>query len=149
MSLEEVAKRNFNSGFNCAESVLLAVTAELDATGQTKEHVIPRIATGFGGGIGRNGDVCGALTGGVMAISLVFGRDKPEESRKPCYPVVDRFYNDFRSKFGSCKCRELTNLDMKTPEGAEAYNRQVHEEVCNPIVAWAARRVHDLIKENS
>lgn len=149
LSLEEVAKRNFNSGFNCAESVLLAVTAELDATGRTKEHVIPRIATGFGGGIGRNGDVCGALTGGVMAISLVFGRDKPEESREPCYPVVDRFYNDFRSKFGSCKCRELTNLDMKTPEGAEAYNGQVHEEVCNPIVAWAARRVHDLIKETS
>lgn len=146
MTLEEVAKRNFNSDFNCAESVLLAVNGELNTTGEG-ERVFPRIATGFGGGIGRNGDVCGALTGGVIAISLALGRDKPEDSREPCYQAVNQFYNDFRANFGSCKCRELTNLNMKTPEGAEAYRAEVHTEICNPIVAWAARRAHDLIKE--
>ena len=149
MSLEEVAKRHFNSGFNCAESVLSAVYSELNAVRQAGDEVIPRIATGFGGGISRNGDVCGALTGGVMAISLALGRDKPDASREPCYSAVDRFYNDFRAKFGSCKCRELTNLNMKTPEGAEAYKAEIHAEICNPIVAWAARRAHDLIKETS
>jgi len=148
LSLEEVAKYNFNSGFNCAESVLLAVNSELDATGAS-DQVIPRIATGFGGGISRNGDVCGALMGGAMAISLALGRDKPDASREPCYSAVDRFYNDFRAKFGSCKCRELTNLNMKTPEGAEAYKAEIHAEICNPIVAWAARRANDLIKETS
>jgi len=63
MSLEEQAKRNFNMGYNCAESVLLAVSEANGATRQRAQSLIPRIATGFGGGIARNGDVCGALVG--------------------------------------------------------------------------------------
>jgi C_GCAxxG_C_C family probable redox protein len=149
LSIEEAAKRNFNSGFNCAESVLLAVSNELNATGGMGGQVIPRIATGFGGGISRNGDVCGALVGGVMAMSLALGRDKAEQGREPCYPAVDRFYNEFRAKFGSCKCRELTNANLKTPEGAAAYKAEVHTDVCNPIVAWAAKTAHDIIKETT
>jgi len=147
MSLQEVAKRNFNSGFNCAESVLLSVNNELHTKGKVGNQLIPRIATGFGGGISRNGDVCGALIGGVMAMSLALGRDRAEQSREPCYPAVDRFYNDFRTRFGSCKCRELTNANLKTPEGAAAYQAEVHKDICVPIVAWAAKRTHEIIKE--
>jgi len=145
LSLEEVAKLNFNSGLNCAESVLSAVKNELDAKGRKCGTVIPRIATGFGGGIGRNGDVCGALIGGVMAMSLALGRDTAEQSRDPCYQAVDQFYNDFRARFGSCKCRELTNAHLKTPEGTKAYQAEVHTDVCVPIVMWAAKRTHDVI----
>jgi C_GCAxxG_C_C family probable redox protein len=146
LSLEETAKRNFNSGLNCAESVLLAVKNELDSKGG---QVIPRIATGFGGGISRNGDVCGALIGGVMAMSLALGRDTGEQSREPCYSAVDRFYNDFRNRFGSCKCRELTNANLKTKDGAAVYQTEVHAEVCTPIVAWSAKRARDIIKETT
>ena len=149
MTLEESAKGNFNSGFNCAESVLAAVNNELRKEGRGGSEIIPRIATGFGGGISRNGDVCGALTGGIMAIGLALGRDKPEQSREPCYPAADRFYNDFRTTFGSCKCRELTNADLKTPEGALSYQTEAHAEVCTPMVAWAAMRAYEIIKEAS
>ena len=145
LSLEEIAKRNFDSGLNCAESVLTAVNKELK-TGAAKS-VAPRIATGFGGGISRNGDVCGAVTGGVMAISLALGRDKAEQSRESCYGAVDRFYNDFRTRFGSCRCRELTNANLKTPEGFTAYQTEAHAEVCVPIVAWAAKTAHEIIEE--
>jgi C_GCAxxG_C_C family probable redox protein len=147
LSLEEVAKSNFSSGLNCAESVLLAVTNELNTEGRTGELPIPRIATGFGGGIGRNGDVCGALIGAVMAMSLALGRDNAEQSREPCYPAVDRIYNDFRTRFGSCRCRELTNQNLKTSDGLNVYNTEVHADVCAPIVAWAAKSAHDIIKE--
>ena len=147
MDIEEAAKRNFDSGFNCAESVLLAVSNELNSAEGVDSKVIPRIATGFGGGIGRNGDICGALMGGVIAISLALGRDKPEQDREPCYPAVDQFYNDFRTRFGSCRCRELTNLNLKTPEGAAAYKIEVHADVCTPMVAWASKRAFDIIKE--
>jgi C_GCAxxG_C_C family probable redox protein len=147
LTLEESAKRNFNSGFNCAESVLVAVNNELSAEGRGGSELIPRIATGFGGGISRNGDICGALTGGIMAIGLALGRDRPEQDREPCYPAVDQFYNDFRTTFGSCKCRELTNANLKTPEGALTYKAEAHAEVCTPIVAWAARKAYDIIKE--
>jgi dihydrofolate reductase len=149
LSLEEIAKSNFNSGFNCAESVLLAVTNELNTDGRTGRLPIPRIATGFGGGISRNGDVCGALIGGVMALSLALGRDNSEQSREPCYPAVDRFYNDFRTRFGSCRCRELTNQNLKSPDGLRVYEAEVHADVCIPIVAWAAKRAHDIIRETT
>ncbi len=146
--IEDRARRNFNSGYNCAESVLLAVSKEPRLSRLSLGSVIPRIATGFGGGIGRNGDVCGALSGGVMAISLALGRDRSEESRDPCYPAVDRFYNDFVKTFGSCKCRELTGVDLKTPQGLEAYQSRIHEERCNHIVAWSAERAHQVIQES-
>jgi len=127
----------------------LAVKNELNAKGRASDLVIPRIATGFGGGIGRNGDVCGAVIGGVMAMGLALGRDKAKQSREPCYPAVDRFYNDFRTRFGSCKCRELTNANLKTPAGAKVYRAEVHNDVCTPIVTWAARRAYNIIKETT
>jgi C_GCAxxG_C_C family probable redox protein len=148
MGVEEDAKNAFDSGFNCAESVLSAVSKH---TGLLKEHAesfVPRIATGFGGGIARNGDVCGALSGGVIAISLALGRNRSDESREPCYPSVDKFYNDFVKTFGTCKCCELTGVSIKTPAGNQAYRDRIHRERCTPIVEWAATAATDVIKKN-
>lgn len=136
-AIEERTKRYFNSGYNCAESVLLTVNEQFSSTREDVKSLVPRIATGFGGGIARNGDTCGAVTGGVMAISLALGRDTSEESRDPCYPAVDQFYNDFVKTFGTCKCRELTGIDLRDTGGAEAYRRRIHSEVCTPMVVWA------------
>jgi C_GCAxxG_C_C family probable redox protein len=147
MRIEEQAKRNFNSGYNCAESVLLVVSKELGVSRKDADSFIPRMATGFGGGIARNGDVCGALSGGVIAISLALGRDRSEDSREPSYRAVDRFYNDFVKTFGTCKCRELTGVDLKTQQGKDTYQSQIHNERCNPIVAWATKSAHQVIQE--
>jgi C_GCAxxG_C_C family probable redox protein len=148
MGLEEDVRRNFDLGFNCAESVLLTVSRYSELAKEGAESFIPRIATGFGGGIARNGDTCGALTGGVIAIGLAIGRSRPEESREPCYSVVDRFYNEFVRTFGTCRCRELTGVDLRMPEGSDAHRPRIHHERCTPLVEWAARRAHQLIKEN-
>jgi C_GCAxxG_C_C family probable redox protein len=148
MGLEEQVKHYFNSGYNCAESVLLAVTEQLGPAKEGVNSVVPRTATGFGGGIARNGDTCGAITGGVMAISIALGRDMSEESRDPCYRAVDCFYTDFVRVFGTCKCRELTGLDMKKPAEMDTYRTKVHAEVCNPIVAWAAKRAQQIIQSD-
>jgi len=140
MNPEDEAKRLFDSGLNCAESVLLAVSH--DKFPQSIGVVIPRIATGFGGGIARNGDICGALAGGVMAISLALGRNSPEELRDPCYLAVDQFYSEFVREFGSCKCRELTGIDLKTAKGREEYMTKIHADLCSRIVLWAARAAY-------
>ena len=145
MNLEEEARFNFDSVFNCAESVSLVVSKRLHKGKQNSMSCIPRIATGFGGGVARNGDICGALAGGVMTISLVLGRDKPEQSRDQCYDATDRFYNEFVEAFGSSKCRELTRLDLKKPEQREIHRSRVHAELCAPIVAWSAKRAYEII----
>ena len=147
MSVEDEVRRAFDSGLNCAESLLLVLSkhSNLEKGGA---RFIPRIATGFGGGIARNGDMCGALSGVVMAISLALGRDGPDQSRDQCYAAVDQFYNDFVKTFGSCKCSELTHIDFKAPDENAIYLERIHRERCTPIVEWAAKRASAIIKEN-
>lgn len=80
MNIEAQARQYFNTGYNCAESVLLAVCRESGYTESEIVKFIPRMATGFllrfhyggqvGGGIARNGGICGALSGAIMAIGL-------------------------------------------------------------------------------
>jgi C_GCAxxG_C_C family probable redox protein len=147
MNLEEEAKLNFDSGYNCAESVSLVVSKQLGRMKQSSMSCVPRIATGFGGGVARNGDICGALAGGIIAISLALGRDKPDQSRDPCYDAANRFYNEFVKAFGSSKCRELTGLDLKKPERRETYQNRIRVEPCNSIVAWSAKRAYEIIQK--
>jgi C_GCAxxG_C_C family probable redox protein len=149
MPVEERAKGYFNSGYNCAESVLLAVCRESGYSESGIIKFIPRMATGFGGGIARNGGLCGALSGGLMALGLALGRDDGQQSRDPCYPAADQFYNEFLENFGHSSCRELTGLDMKNEQDRNKYTDAVHVERCNPIVAWSARRVMEIISEHS
>jgi C_GCAxxG_C_C family probable redox protein len=148
-SVEERAQRYFSSGYNCAESVLLAVCEESGYTPGEIVRFIPRMATGFGGGIARNGGLCGALSGGLMALGLALGRDDGRQSRDPCYPAADSLYNEFMQRFGHFSCRELTGLDMKNEPDRKKYADTVHLERCTPMAAWAARRVMELIGEFS
>ena len=146
MGTEEQAKEYFTSGFNCAESVLLALSKKL-LSGDGAEACIPMMATGFGGGMALNGDTCGALSGGIIAIGLVLGRNQPLQSRDPCYSTVDRLYQDFKKEFGTCKCCELTGVDLKTTEGLNALHGRIRDERCKPIVEWTAKRTSQLIQE--
>jgi C_GCAxxG_C_C family probable redox protein len=131
-----------DSGYNCAETVLIATSQDVLPGNRT---VIPRVATGFGGGMGRNGDVCGALTGGILGIGLAVGRNSAEETRDRCYEAVDRFYSAFLKEFGTCKCCELTGLDLKTEEGRASQVR-IHSERCAKIVSWAVRVASQMIE---
>jgi len=149
MNIEEQAKQYFNNGYNCAESVLLSVCGQMGYDSKEYGICIPRMATGFGGGIARNGGICGALSGGVMALGLALGRDDAQESRDPCYPAADQFYNEFGEKFGHSSCRELTGLDMKNEPDRQRYQEQVHNERCVPMVCWTARRTAEIISEYS
>ena len=136
----EKAVQLFDSGFNCAESVLLALSEEFRQT----NIVIPRIATGFGAGVSRSGNVCGALSGAVMAIGLRIGCDKAEEKEKrnAAYENVQRMIEAFGKEFGSTQCRKLTQCDLQTQEGQEEYrSKELRKSVCQKLVAWCAEYV--------
>lgn len=146
MNVSAKALENFDSGYNCAESVLLAVSNE---AGCRSYECLPRIATGFGGGIARNGNLCGALAGGIMAIGLALGRNNNQESRDPCYPGTDRLYNGFLEKFGSPACLDLIGIDLKTPEGQTAHANKELKDICRTCVQWSASQALYLITEFS
>jgi len=133
----EKAKENFKIGFNCAESVLKSLTTEMGI----ECSYIPKIATGFGAGLGRHGEICGAITGAVMALGLKYGRSdtKDPEAKEKAYAIVDGFIKAFESKFKNVRCIDLTDCNMLTPEGLQkAKDDNVHKNVCTDLVVFAA-----------
>lgn len=134
----EKAVNLFDLGYNCAEAVLIALSEHFNQ----KTPVIPRIATGFGAGIGRFGQMCGALSGAVMAVGLLIGCDKAEvekEERNATYENVLEMVKAFEKQFGSSQCRMLTQCDFQTEEGRENYRKQKHRKnLCPKFIDWCA-----------
>lgn len=139
------ARSHFGSGYNCAESVLLAITEEIL---KIKHDLIPKIATGFGGGISRQGYLCGAVSGAVMGFGLKYGRNSPEELRAKTYNRVVEFFRQFREKHGSIVCKELCGCDLSTIEGIRKFREEnVHTERCTNFVSSALEIFTVLIDE--
>ncbi len=116
-----------DEGFNCAESVLYGVAQTL---GLPANDAVLRAATPFGGGIGRAGCVCGALSGGVMALGLAFGRTTPDvEQRKCAYAHAERLWRRFVERTGGEDCRDISTLSFDHPD---------HRAFCSRFVAIGA-----------
>jgi len=128
----EKAVSRFLSGYNCAQSVLLTMFEHWNG----ENVLVPKIATAFGGGIGRCGSVCGALTGGVMAIGIKYGTDEPSaEKRLRVYELARMAYRQFEKRHGSVLCRELIGYDLSDPEESEkARDAEVFEEKCTGFI---------------
>lgn len=136
-SARERSLQHFAAGYNCAEAVLKGVTEALGCDCDAA----PRIATGFGAGIARHGETCGAVVGGVMAIGLMRGREAPgdDQARGATYDAVTELIQSFRAQHGTLCCRELTGCDLLTEEGAaKAAAIDLHHNHCPKFVALAA-----------
>ena len=113
-----------------------------------ESKVIPRIASGFGGGIGNTGAVCGAVAGAVMAIGLKTERGDTMEDWFRLSAVVQDFRRRFEAEMGTINCRELTGADLSTEEGLQQYmGSDTPQRACFPAVAAAYRLVVDLPQE--
>lgn len=131
------AKQNFREGLNCAESVLEAVIR----TGVIQDFSpeIVAVATGFGGGIGQYGTICGALAGATIAVGCVHGRKNPKQGtfdervkqlqgNPGLYRLFNNLPNDFAEKFGACECEALTR-NYKDHFGAVERRKQCQQYV--------------------
>ena len=142
----QIAVDYFGKGLNCAESALMGVCEALGI----KSDCVPKIATPFGGGMGRYGEVCGAVTGALMAMGLKLGRqgDDDTSARDRVYPRTLRLMRAFEIEFGTVECRALTGCDLLTPEGRERFQEQkMHTELCAKFVAFAAHEAYKIITE--
>jgi len=141
----EMAEAKFMDGYNCAQSVLFSFCDEL----RLDADCALRISCGFGGGIGRQGEVCGAVTGGIMVLGLKFGRGKNDERSITdlTYSKIREFMNRFSAKHGSCLCRELLSGSDLTTEDGQSYfkNNECFNLICRPCVRDAAAIVEDMI----
>jgi C_GCAxxG_C_C family probable redox protein len=144
LEAEAVAERSkelFDSGMYCAESVLQAVA---EAYGMM-DSLIPKIATGFCGGISRTSGMCGALAGGVLALGLLTGRSSPQDSKDCCYALTHNLVQRFRERFGSTQCADLLGCNISTVDGATSFRANVLEKtICGPVTRQAAGLVEEV-----
>ncbi len=130
----QLASDHFASGLYCAESVLLALA---QVHGMETE-VLPRIATGFCGGMARTCGTCGALTGGIMGLGLVLGRNAPGEPYEACFQATQRLVRAFEAEFGSRNCAMLLGCDLGTPEGQTHFYENNLKDFCHKVTARTA-----------
>lgn len=132
------ARALFLQGYNCAQSVLGAFAEDLGLDQQTAM----RLASGFGGGMGRMRHVCGAVSGMFLAAGLARGYSDPaaREEKTAVYAMIQRLAAAFEAENGSIICRTL--LGLERPEGtpqAEARTADYYRKrPCADLVACAA-----------
>jgi C_GCAxxG_C_C family probable redox protein len=141
---QNVASERFAAGFSCSQAVFSAFAPGLSVPDETAL----RIASAFGGGVGRRGQVCGAVTGALMALGLARGHsDNAEASKAATYEVVGEFVRRFEAAHGSITCRTLLGHAIDTPEGLQgARDAGVFKSVCPVLVADAAAIVAALLE---
>jgi C_GCAxxG_C_C family probable redox protein len=146
MDHSEYAAELFLKGYNCAQAVAVAFC---DVTGLDVDFTA-RMASSFGGGMGRMREVCGAVSGMLMVAGLLYGYDTPGDdvSKKKHYTLVQTMSGKFREEVGSIVCREILKNPPSdpnpTPRTAEFYKIRP----CARMVSLAARILDEYIAEN-
>ena len=137
----------FLSGYNCAQAVAVAFC---DVTG-LEEKTAARMVSGFGGGMGRLREVCGAVSGMLMVAGLLYGYEDPGEQdivKKDHYALVQELCAKFKEEAGSIICREILENPPSdpnpTPRTAEYYKTRP----CVRLVMLAAQILDDYIAEH-
>jgi C_GCAxxG_C_C family probable redox protein len=133
----EKAEKKFREGFNCAQSVIYSFADKLNL----EQDQALRISNGFGGGMGRKQEVCGAVSGAIMVLGMMYGRGENEdrEKQEKTYAKVREFIDKFEAKFKTVNCKSLLDgCELLTAEGQEMFkNNNLKEKCCN-YVKYAA-----------
>jgi len=130
---QEKALTNFRSGFNCAQSVLIAFQED---NGPDTESIMA-LAAGFGGGMGRLQQTCGALTGAFMAIGQHCKKhyDTNELIKSNSRVLIQNVHKKFVNIHKASDCKSLLNLDLNTEEGQKKMkDKNLSEKVCEQCV---------------
>jgi C_GCAxxG_C_C family probable redox protein len=132
----------FKSGFNCAQSVLSVSCEKYNLDLETAR----KITSGLGSGV-RAGEICGVVSGAVIAIGLKYGQCSSDdlESKMNCYAKTEEFINAFRSRYGSIVCRDILGCDVSTVGGREqAIKDKLFTTICEQKVREAVELLEEL-----
>ncbi|MDX1798976.1 MAG: C-GCAxxG-C-C family protein, partial [Candidatus Lokiarchaeia archaeon] len=135
---------NFRDDFNCAQSVLSTFSSQLGLSLDTAL----KLASGFGGGMGRLGNTCGAVTGAFMVIGLKYGMgiNRNIEAKEKTYQLIREFSEKFQEIHGSLICKQLLGCDLNTPDGKDYFNQNnLFEKKCLQYVKNAVEILEEII----
>jgi C_GCAxxG_C_C family probable redox protein len=144
MDRTEKAVELFKSGFACSQAVLAAYS---DLFGLDEKTAL-KIAGGFGGGIGGTADICGALSGAIMAIGLKYSPVTPldKEQKNYNYMIVKKFLEEFKKQTNVIKCKDLLNYDISIEEEKQkAKENKLFDTICPECVRLSCLILEDIL----
>ena len=148
MTRAERAKQNFMRGLNCAQAVCLAFS---DLYGELDEKTALKLAAPFGGGVGRLRELCGALSGCLMAAGMIFydAGNITVAEKSALYAREQEIAARFRADNGSIVCRELLSgvAHDDAPQAEERTAEYYRKRPCPEICARAAAAFEQYLKE--
>jgi C_GCAxxG_C_C family probable redox protein len=143
MNNAERAAELFDSGLNCCQAVLTVFGEPYGLCPATAK----RVARAFGGGMGRLGKTCGAVSGAVAVLGLASDREDESEAKKVSYSYVQEFFRRFEALHGATDCRGLLGTDVSTEEGyKQARESELFKNVCPAFVKDAATILEELLE---
>jgi C_GCAxxG_C_C family probable redox protein len=146
MTNTELAIFQFGNGFNCAQSVLFAFCHDF---GMDADKAL-KIACGFGAGMGRKQEVCGAVTGGIMVLGLKYGKgvNDAKSATETTYAKTRELMDLFAERHGSGICSRLLNgCELGTEEGKKKFKENdLLNKVCNPCVKSVVEILEAIMK---
>jgi len=141
MTNTEKAAQCFKNGFNCSQAVFSAYCGQF---GVNTELAL-KIASGFGGGMGRLCETCGAVTGAYMVIGLKYGYISAEDKdgKEKVYSLVQEFTRRFKERNQSTVCETLLGTHLVSGDKEKA--AQQVKVVCPKAVQDAAEILDELL----
>ena len=139
----ELANGYHQKGFNCAQSVLAAFC---DLTHLPEREALA-VSVGFGGGMGgSHQEVCGAISGGVMALSILYPHVEENDAatKRRIYSITQEFRTRFRERFGQTVCGDL--LATKVDAGGAAREMGIKRR-CDILIVTAVELVEQMLRE--
>lgn len=122
---------------NCNQSVFAAFGPDYGIS----EETCFKLGLGYGGGMGRQGKTCGAVTGAYTVIGLWASQqsENKQEQKKIAAQKVAEFNTAFTDQFQYTDCKDLLGYNLSIPEEAEQINKKnLFDTVCSNIVGNAA-----------
>ena len=146
-SRSEKAMENFLAGYNCSQSLVLAFSDLLEMD----EELLLKMASSFGGGMGRLREVCGSVSGMFMVMGCLKGYSGPERGpvKAEHYKRIQELAHRFEAENGSIVCRQLLGLSVKeeAPIPAERTKEYYEKRPCRELIGCAARILEEYLDE--
>ncbi len=143
MERDLYAAELFLNGYSCSQAVAIAFC---DVTGLERDYCA-RLASSFGGGMGRMREVCGAVSGMLLVAGLLYGYDSPDDDKQKMehYSRVQELAGKFREQVGSIVCREILKNPPSDPNPTPRTAEYYKQRPCARMVVLATRILEDYI----
>ena len=145
MSRVDDAAQLFSDGKSCSQAVfaVFAPSFGVDAAEAL------RLASGLGGGM-RIGGACGAATGALLVLGLMYARDDGTQDRTAVTAAVESFYARFLEQVGATDCPAILGCDVRSPDGRDIMRKRgLRESRCLPAVRAAAGILEQMLEAGS